>query len=87
MSSSFCDSRYVYSSFFSFYIIVFDCMLLPFFGQCKRLVFEYGPLILSNAEQFLEKTDMCNAIHACDSPSANNNQATLVEKAPMLSVM
>ncbi|KAF7143719.1 hypothetical protein RHSIM_Rhsim05G0229000 [Rhododendron simsii] len=55
--------------------------------KCKRLVFEYGPLILSNAEQFLEKTDMCNAIHACNSPSANNNQATLIEKAPMLSVM
>ncbi|XP_058214735.1 uncharacterized protein LOC131326138 [Rhododendron vialii] len=55
--------------------------------KCKRLVFEYGPLILSNAEQFLENTDMCNAIHACDSPSANNNQATLIEKAPMLSVM
>ncbi|CAN0846781.1 Proactivator polypeptide-like 1 [Linum grandiflorum] len=36
-------------------------------AQCKKLVFEYGPLILINAEQFLEKTDICTALHACTS--------------------
>lgn len=33
--------------------------------QCKRLVLEYGPIILLNAEKFFEKTDVCTAIHAC----------------------
>ncbi|MBA0827525.1 hypothetical protein Goarm_012302 [Gossypium armourianum] len=34
--------------------------------KCKRLVFEYGPLILANAEHFLETTDVCTILHACD---------------------
>ncbi|PKU81192.1 proactivator polypeptide-like 1 [Dendrobium catenatum] len=33
--------------------------------QCKRLVLEYGPVIIFNAEKFFEKTDVCTAIHAC----------------------
>ncbi|XP_021893848.1 prosaposin isoform X2 [Carica papaya] len=33
--------------------------------QCKKMVFEYGPLILVNAEQFLEKTDVCTMLGAC----------------------
>ncbi|CAA7389290.1 unnamed protein product [Spirodela intermedia] len=33
--------------------------------QCKKLVFEYGPLILVNAEKFLETTDVCVTIRAC----------------------
>ncbi|MQL92340.1 hypothetical protein Taro_024961 [Colocasia esculenta] len=36
-----------------------------FSKQCKKLVFEYGPVILINAEKFLETTDVCVAIHAC----------------------
>lgn len=35
--------------------------------KCKTLVFEYAPLILANAEQFLEKEDICSKLHACDS--------------------
>ncbi|KAL8224744.1 hypothetical protein R6Q57_017301 [Mikania cordata] len=34
--------------------------------KCKVLVFEYAPLILSNAEQFLEKEDICTKLHACE---------------------
>ncbi|TYH81741.1 hypothetical protein ES332_D02G005900v1 [Gossypium tomentosum] len=34
--------------------------------KCKRLVFEYGPLILAHAEHFLETTDVCTILHACD---------------------
>ncbi|KAK6255578.1 hypothetical protein SCA6_016883 [Theobroma cacao] len=34
--------------------------------KCKRIVFEYGPLILTNAEQFLETTDVCTILHACN---------------------
>uniref|UniRef100_A0A2P2JI44 Pulmonary surfactant-associated protein B n=1 Tax=Rhizophora mucronata TaxID=61149 RepID=A0A2P2JI44_RHIMU len=37
--------------------------------KCKKLVFEYGPLILVNAEQFLEKTDICTMLHACPKQS------------------
>ena len=36
-----------------------------FAKECKRLVFEYGPLILVNLEGFLEKNDICATIHAC----------------------
>ncbi|XP_076912844.1 uncharacterized protein LOC143571246 [Bidens hawaiensis] len=35
--------------------------------KCKTLVFEYAPLVLANAEQFLEKEDICTKLHACDS--------------------
>jgi len=38
--------------------------------KCKRLVFEYGPLILVNAEEFLEGKDICTILHACNSPKA-----------------
>lgn len=38
--------------------------------QCKRLVFEYAPVILVNAEQFLEKNDVCTMLHVCDSTTA-----------------
>lgn len=35
--------------------------------KCKRLVFEYAPVILVNAEQFLENQDVCKFLHVCDS--------------------
>ncbi|XAR55754.1 hypothetical protein NMG60_11035945 [Bertholletia excelsa] len=56
--------------------------------KCKRMVLEYGPLILADAEKFLEKTDICVAIHACDSPSsgASGNQTSMVENTPLHSV-
>ncbi|KHG03118.1 Proactivator polypeptide [Gossypium arboreum] len=34
--------------------------------KCKSLVFEYGPLILANTENFLETTDVCTILHACN---------------------
>lgn len=39
--------------------------------KCKKLVFEYAPLILVNAEEFLEKNDLCLLLHACD-PAATS---------------
>ncbi|URE32653.1 Saposin-like type B, region 1 [Musa troglodytarum] len=33
--------------------------------QCKKLVLQYVPPILIDAEKFLETTDVCTAIHAC----------------------
>ncbi len=38
--------------------------------KCKRLVFEYGPIILTNTEKFLEKNDVCTTVHACTVPPA-----------------
>ncbi|KAI3474272.1 hypothetical protein Pfo_029060 [Paulownia fortunei] len=32
--------------------------------KCKRLVFEYAPIILVNAEQFLETNDVCTILRA-----------------------
>lgn len=37
-----------------------------FVKKCKRMVFEYGPLILANAEKFIESNDVCTMLHACD---------------------
>ncbi|KAK6943390.1 Saposin-like type B, region 1 [Dillenia turbinata] len=44
--------------------------------KCKKLVFEYGPLILANAEQFLESTDICTALHACEKSFASDKQTS-----------
>ncbi|KAI4331625.1 hypothetical protein MLD38_029797 [Melastoma candidum] len=41
--------------------------------KCKRIVFEYGPLILANAELFLETGDVCMTMHACGSSKAEKH--------------
>ncbi|TKY65709.1 Prosaposin protein [Spatholobus suberectus] len=46
-------------------------------NKCKRMVFEYGPLVYDNAEKFLERTDICTAIHACKSSTVADQQAFL----------
>lgn len=48
--------------------------------QCKRMVFEYGPIILANAEHLLEANDICTMLHACESSKANIKQAFTGEK-------
>jgi saposin len=45
------------------------------------MVFEYGPVILANAEQFLETTDLCTVLHACKEPEDSMEQASAVLKA------
>lgn len=47
--------------------------------KCKRMVFEYGPIILLNAEHLLESSDICTMLHACNSPQANTKQALAAE--------
>ncbi|EPS73961.1 hypothetical protein M569_00799 [Genlisea aurea] len=50
-------------------------------SKCKRLVFEYVPLILVNAEQFLETRDICGILRVCKSSEEDD----LVEsKVPLL---
>lgn len=34
--------------------------------ECKKLVFEYGPLILTNLEKYLDSNDICSQIHVCE---------------------
>ncbi|XP_065853457.1 uncharacterized protein [Euphorbia lathyris] len=50
-------------------------------AKCKRLVFEYGPVIITNAEQFLETKDICTMVHACDKAqvSKGDDTATLLK--------
>ncbi|GLU14916.1 hypothetical protein SLE2022_314570 [Rubroshorea leprosula] len=46
-----------------------------FAKKCKRMVFEYGPMILANAEQFLETNDICTMLRACN----GSNKASLAD--------
>ncbi|KAG5236794.1 saposin domain-containing family protein [Salix suchowensis] len=47
--------------------------------KCKRMVFEYGPAILTNAEQFLETTDLCTMLHACKGPEDSIEALTVLK--------
>ncbi|KAG8377110.1 hypothetical protein BUALT_Bualt09G0134400 [Buddleja alternifolia] len=51
--------------------------------KCKRLVFEYAPIILVNAEQFLETNDVCTILHACDTTTAGAEQVSLGTETSM----
>ncbi|XP_027350741.1 proactivator polypeptide-like 1 [Abrus precatorius] len=44
-------------------------------NKCKRIVFEYGPMIFENAEKFLETTDICTVLHACKASTAVDQQS------------
>ncbi|GAA0165606.1 scaffold/adaptor protein [Lithospermum erythrorhizon] len=52
--------------------------------KCKNLVFEYAPLILANAEQFLEKNDICIMLHACDAVASDSKQYSSSSVEPTL---
>lgn len=49
------------------------------------MVFKYGPLILMDAKQFLEKTDVCAVLRACPSPPAGS--ITIEEGAKPVKVL
>ncbi|KAL1545414.1 prosaposin-like [Salvia divinorum] len=51
--------------------------------KCKKLVFEYAPVILINAEQFLETSDLCAVLHACDSAAVVTKEVSLGMEASM----
>ncbi|XP_059428772.1 uncharacterized protein LOC132191412 [Corylus avellana] len=53
--------------------------------KCKRMVFEYGPLVLANAAKFLETTDICTTLHACNSSIDSSTEASPMEEVPALS--
>ncbi|EOA26185.1 hypothetical protein CARUB_v10019623mg [Capsella rubella] len=47
--------------------------------KCKKLVFEYGPLILVNAEEFLVKNDICTLLRACPAEKSVLRQPALAD--------
>ncbi|KAL0347548.1 UNVERIFIED_CONTAM: hypothetical protein Scaly_1770800 [Sesamum calycinum] len=51
--------------------------------KCKRLVFEYAPVIIVNAEQFLETNDICTILRACDSASVGMDEALVGSESSM----
>ncbi|KAL5073339.1 hypothetical protein RYX36_012323, partial [Vicia faba] len=54
--------------------------------ECKKAVFEYGPLILANAEKFLKTTDICTTVlHACPASTIVSQEDTNMEELPLLS--
>ncbi|XP_038701438.1 prosaposin-like [Tripterygium wilfordii] len=55
-----------------------------FAKKCKKMVFEYGPIILANAEQFLETTDVCTILHACKSYTETGEQSLQTVTVPSL---
>ncbi|CAH2074663.1 unnamed protein product [Thlaspi arvense] len=36
--------------------------------KCKKMVFEYGPLMLADLDKFLEKNDLCSILRVCPAP-------------------
>ncbi|KAL2926175.1 Prosaposin [Bienertia sinuspersici] len=45
--------------------------------KCKSMVFEFGPVILVDAEKFIENADLCTTFHACSMQSVNTQQESL----------
>lgn len=60
-------------------LLLKTCNIVEKYAQkCKSMVFEFGPLLLTNAEKFIEEADICNRFHACRNPQGDAEQA-LVE--------
>ncbi|CAL9228731.1 unnamed protein product [Arabidopsis halleri] len=47
--------------------------------KCKKMVFEYGPLMLTDLEKFLEKKDVCSILHVCPGPATHHGYIPAVE--------
>ncbi|KAI3437480.1 uncharacterized protein J3R85_005242 [Psidium guajava] len=54
-------------------------------NKCKKLVFEYGPMILANMEQFLEATDVCTVLHVCNASEIESVESVTPKETPLLS--
>jgi saposin len=47
--------------------------------KCKKMVFEYGPLMLTDLQKFLEKKDVCTILHVCPGPATHRDYVPAVE--------
>ncbi|XP_030466870.2 uncharacterized protein LOC115685872 [Syzygium oleosum] len=54
-------------------------------NKCKKMVFEYGPLILANIEQFLEAADVCTVLHVCTASESKCEESVPTREMPLLS--
>jgi len=43
------------------------------------MVFEYGPLMLTDLQKFLEKKDVCTILHVCPGPATRRDYVPAVE--------
>ncbi|MQM12759.1 hypothetical protein Taro_045677 [Colocasia esculenta] len=56
--------------------LVKGCVVTENFAQkCQNLIFQYGPVILTNFVRILERADICVAMHACK--ESNQNETTI----------
>lgn len=84
-------SKQYNTTLFNIYADVFTVSHSPFrphvvvFWQCKKLVFEFAPVILVNAEQFLEQNDICAILHACE-PAVDKEQPSPRKQTSLHSV-
>ncbi|CAJ1948440.1 unnamed protein product [Sphenostylis stenocarpa] len=54
--------------------------------KCKRMVFQYGPVMILKAEKFLQTTDVCTTVHVCPASTAvSNKEASIMEEVPLIS--
>jgi saposin len=52
--------------------------------KCKKVVFEFAPIIFTNAEHYLETNDVCTMLHVCN-PTPSSNKEMLPEvRGPLL---
>lgn len=66
-------------------VLLEECKKMGNYAQeCKRLIFQYGPLILANGEKFLETTDICAYMHACQANQAAAFEAASLADAALL---
>ncbi|XP_043690109.1 uncharacterized protein LOC122640893 isoform X2 [Telopea speciosissima] len=51
--------------------------------ECKRMVMEYGPLIMANIGKFLDDNDFCSIVHICK-PSTHNTLMNTEDFHPLI---
>ncbi|KAK7390237.1 hypothetical protein VNO78_25536 [Psophocarpus tetragonolobus] len=54
-------------------------------NKCKTMVFEYGPLILVKAENYLKTSDICTTLHVCPASTAVSKEASIMEEVSLIS--
>ncbi|CAN8257477.1 unnamed protein product [Cochlearia groenlandica] len=50
--------------------------------KCKKMVFEYGPLMLTDLEKFLDKKDVCSIIGVCPPPHSHLSYLHALQALP-----
>ncbi|KAH7654031.1 Saposin-like protein [Dioscorea alata] len=65
-------------------ILLKQCSKVENYAQeCKRLVFEYGPLILASGEKFFETNDVCSIVLSCTSSKTESIGSAQITEASL----